>query len=918
MVPSPTKDATPCTSPSFHGQQLNWDVLINVAPFLSTKADIFSFMLTCRAFRLPSKAALLSRPVTLSDVLGRFIGFCAFITRDPEARLASYIREITIFDYDVHGYPVEEVERISRLFGDIIRQAHNIEVLQMTYSSDFDLRENPYLSSAISSLKRIKRLVIHDAGKRVADMLAALTSPVEFADISYADSEIREYEITEPDPSILLKNFTATLTNLTVLSIPNEFPHDFHNPPIRFPNVHTLNIEGGIISDVSGFVEAFPNVSHLIVHTPEDDLTEDSDLDDWIIEPEVEVKSWSKLDLDVGLYLNGCSPAQVVEALVGFVEGLRSMPLVHLSIHLEHGLDPSYVRGLDPSSKKRARFEVEMQTLGDCLESLDLREHTRSLAESIPTLEDIIIHCEHADAERALYTSSCPADGPKLPWDVLTYMCRWFSFRTLPLVMLTCWSLYEASVPQLLIRHGQDTDCILGTLESMQSFYSFIMRQPERRSSFVRRLALMDVESYCADEDEVLETYDGIAQVLGLATNLWDLAILGADDVMKYCPRLGSVISSLPKLRHFLVSYAVAESLPTLTVPLEDADLHFSCETDEFDITHILKCSADSLVRLRLDVQVSDLDIPDSATIQFPNLRELRIVTAPAGARMDKLMRVFPGVVSFSWTDDEEAEEFDGNLETLRDGNLQRTRGAWLSLRNLYASVNNCYATAIQSRVHLWDVAGDLVRRDLRRFHIVLADLKPRALVISIGVEAFPTSGSVDLLPSSPVRYLDVNLKIEPNPNKLPVQNILDAFVANLVLHKSVIKRRIPFKERSSDRSECSNIDDDTNDTNAREQGETVVIEDLQAVDPVRDQLTAMDMEVYAAALAKNITTLKYVFIRVTYSAGSRYKRILGRYWRIARSGVSVELKAVNKDKATKLADAQLRMRSRECCPNSG
>lgn len=347
--------------------------------------------------------------------------------------------------------------------------------------------------------------------------------------------------------------------------------------------------------------------------------------------------------------------------------------------------------------------------------------------------------------------------------------------------MLTCRSLYEASVPHLLIRQGQEEDFTLRNAYYMQSFCRFVLRQPERRPSCIRRLSLCDVgvedRGPKIPYDEWPKLHNDIAQVLFLATNLREFRIDCVDDFLEHSPHLSPAISSLSKLRTLYMSYVPVGSLPELSAPLQDVDLHLDgCSSVGVDIQDLLKSSADSLVKLKLTITFNCLAVSDLAPdIQFPNLRKLVLKTETGEPRLDALMHACPNVQYFSWSDNDECEEDDlepRDSERMREENLQRTRGAWSQLEELDASLDNCYTAAIQSHVRVWRVDEELVRDNLRRFHVVLAGLRPSALVVRIGVRELSEKDWDDLFPaSSSVRHLDVAVK--PADNELPVQDTL-------------------------------------------------------------------------------------------------------------------------------------------------
>ncbi|TCD68493.1 hypothetical protein EIP91_010668 [Steccherinum ochraceum] len=128
---------------------------------------------------------------------------------------------------------------------------------------------------------------------------------------------------------------------------------------------------------------------------------------------------------------------------------------------------------------------------------------------------------------------------------------------------------------------------------------------------------------------------------------------------------------------------------------------------------------------------------------------------------------------------------------------------------------------------------------------------------------------------------------------------------------KHVVKRKVPPKTRRNDPSDWSDTDDDSIDSDTGEQAEFIKIEDRTAVDPMRDELAATNMDVYAALLAEEISTLEYIFIRVAYGRSEEewtHWRVVGRYWRILRDESSYSLEVMDEKEADSLADSLFRM----------
>lgn len=211
-------------------QVLDWDVLINCAPFITTKYDVLSFMYTCRTLYEARIPVLLAPPLHLES-LAKVVSFCKFIVKDDRAR---HIRSLSLGDY---YNPVNAVDSL--------------------------LEQYPRLSSVISSFKKLEEIRLKGVGKQTREVLRKMTSPVTSADISFADVHTMfEHAITHPDPTLLLQNFRETLKTLSVSCTSDPLVFPFHSEA-RFPYVWRLAVESGWEPSMKVFMDAFPNVSEL-------------------------------------------------------------------------------------------------------------------------------------------------------------------------------------------------------------------------------------------------------------------------------------------------------------------------------------------------------------------------------------------------------------------------------------------------------------------------------------------------------------------------------------------------------------------------------------------------------------------------------------------------------------------------------
>lgn len=290
---------------------LNWDILIaTISCGQLTRKDLLSAIVTCRTLYRTCAHLTLEYPINLCPPrhqhhMPALTSFCSFVLK--EKRRALHIHDLRIGFKDLRGYNAETITNVHKGLANIIRQAQNIQVLNIE-NADALLALHSHLAPAISSLRKLEQIVITGIGERTVEMFAAMESPVVSADITY----VNDYRPPpgslvpdEADPIALLAPFSATLESLQVTStvIPFVVRDTEAQPVALFPRVLSLQIETCYNEgSLNLFMRALPAVSEVVfwdtLHSddPIADQLEDADETRMNNLP-IAVNHWPALDI---------------------------------------------------------------------------------------------------------------------------------------------------------------------------------------------------------------------------------------------------------------------------------------------------------------------------------------------------------------------------------------------------------------------------------------------------------------------------------------------------------------------------------------------------------------------------------------------------------------------------------------------
>ncbi|KAH8104505.1 hypothetical protein BXZ70DRAFT_1062076 [Cristinia sonorae] len=203
--------------------------------------------------------------------------FCQFVLR--EEHRAQYLRQLIIPDIYTYEDDDEDIEYTFGALATVLQRATKLELLNIEKAEGL-LVYPPSMSAAISSCATLTELKLSMVGKRAQKMLRRMHSPVTSARLEYYDEEEMLYDplkasLRHPDPTRTLKNFSATLSRLRVISSGQHFADTFTGP--QFCHVRELTIVTGKIHiNLAAFMTSFPRVSRLTWHDEREQVQEDA------------------------------------------------------------------------------------------------------------------------------------------------------------------------------------------------------------------------------------------------------------------------------------------------------------------------------------------------------------------------------------------------------------------------------------------------------------------------------------------------------------------------------------------------------------------------------------------------------------------------------------------------------------------
>ncbi|TFK93202.1 hypothetical protein K466DRAFT_145123 [Polyporus arcularius HHB13444] len=268
-------DSIDTASGGTHPPTLNYDVLLNVVAQSGSRRTGLAIMHTCRVLYYNGARILLRDPVHLSTERG-LLSFLYFLRGAPQSR-PRHVRELSLHMSDIQP-------RLAQLFGRVCTCMKGLESLTMT-SPERLLGSDPALVVGLAKLKSLTHLSLSDSGEQACTLLRLLQAPLKTVLLSwgYAAGKFYWETIDEDDwpelhPTILLENFAGTLEELTC-----QWWHtceDYIRPRKTFPRLQHLIIEEVGMFYVAPYVQAFPNLARISVHSCNDENTFHDEVDE--------------------------------------------------------------------------------------------------------------------------------------------------------------------------------------------------------------------------------------------------------------------------------------------------------------------------------------------------------------------------------------------------------------------------------------------------------------------------------------------------------------------------------------------------------------------------------------------------------------------------------------------------------------
>ncbi|KAI0790832.1 hypothetical protein C8Q75DRAFT_806211 [Abortiporus biennis] len=146
--------------------------------------------------------------------------------------------------------------RMDRILATVWNGAHNLRILRLSTGGDLDeLKLDPSICMAISSLTSIQTLSLTGLGTEECTMLQQLLSPLVVATINFPADAVNG--LAPRDVLPLLTGFRASLENLCVLYT------RFGDAQVEFPRVHSLSAHSCWLQFLRPLLISFPNLRRL-------------------------------------------------------------------------------------------------------------------------------------------------------------------------------------------------------------------------------------------------------------------------------------------------------------------------------------------------------------------------------------------------------------------------------------------------------------------------------------------------------------------------------------------------------------------------------------------------------------------------------------------------------------------------------
>ncbi|TCD67140.1 hypothetical protein EIP91_000480 [Steccherinum ochraceum] len=256
---------------------------------------------------------------------------------------------------------------------------------------------------------------------------------------------------------------------------------------------------------------------------------------------------------------------------------------------------------------------------------------------------------------------------------------------------------------------------------------------------------------------------------------------------------------------------------------------------------------------------------PKILAILYPNVRELRLLGRET---------------TYDWEDVERIRQ-----DNISNPGLDGIDGphAWTSLDILHSAIEKVYAMALSCRVELWEGASCTVVSQIRAFHVVLRDIRPVYLCMSIAVDRFEPSQFTDILISDTVTHLSVTFVLSKCCGKsaFSLEDFLDAVQSYI--------SKLPLKVLAI------NYDFDVTDDApaavyfgasclAKTRFRFTNGDVLRHEGHIQRVLCSLDTASHATCFAEECPTLEQVIIRF------RMRQQTDSYWKITRDAEHMEV----------------------------
>lgn len=290
-----------------------------------------------------------------------------------------------------------------------------------------------------------------------------------------------------------------------------------------------------------------------------------------------------------------------------------------------------------------------------------------------------------------------------LNFDILVEVMAWqaenWDRGSISRLMRTCRTLYTAGISYVMLTKPEIE---LSSHRTLESLYTFLLRDPENRFRYLRRL-ILNVPWRNRNGQTTIPAKDMLPYIFENASHLEKLR-LSDSDILELDKRIPRSISGLKSLEHFsaiIASKTVLKILRRIKSPLARLQLSFDCtDFDQLnDPIEICASAKDTLEELRCSWAYFQKKEP-----VYPRLKKLYVEHNHLVA-LEPLLRCYPNLQHLHVFTHREVydlgdqDDWDALHMERSENQVTQKGGSWSSLASLGGTIVYLFILGLQLKV---------------------------------------------------------------------------------------------------------------------------------------------------------------------------------------------------------------------------